>query len=72
MIGGTTDGGGDGGEEGEGVREGGGINGGCGYEVRGQSLLQQAARLGLDSVCDLNIIARAPVTIWYIHPDTLM
>ena len=42
MIGGTTDGGGDGGEEGEGVREGGG-DGGVGRE-RGDSVVGVTTR----------------------------
>ena len=79
----TTDGGGDGGEEGEGVREGEG-DGRVeeGVSEREDSVVGVATRSevsryyskppGLDSVCNLIIIARAPVTIWYIHPDTHM
>ena len=77
MIGGTTDGGGDGGEEGEGVREGGGDGRvGEGVREREESVVGVATRSEVsryyskppDSVCDLIIIARAPVTIRYIHP----
>ena len=64
MIGGTTDGGGDGGEEGEGVREG-------EESVVGVATRSEVSRYYSkppDSVCDMIIIARAPVTIRYIHP----
>ena len=72
VIGGTTDGGGDGGEEGEGVREevmGRGRNQWWVW-LQGQRSVVTTTRLGLDSVCYLIIIARAPGI--YIHPGTHM
>ena len=75
MIGGTTDGGGDNGEEGEGVREevmgewGRGRNQWWVW-LQGQRSVVTTTRLGLDSVCYLIIIARAPGI--YIHLGTHM